>query len=274
MTIYSMKKPFLAFAFCALIGTGGFVPGAQATITSVPVEDEIIEDYDEAEMDADDVEIDREDALENGASADQAMPPMPPIAAEDIPAAPTAVLPQRATQLETVAPEQIKPRGAVLPAMRGGQDNSHYVEPVGSTHPALYLTPDKSAIVRLDRPAASVVVGNEAHINVLIDTPQTLILVPRQPGASYFSVLDAQSRIVMQRHVIVGPADQYVRVRRSCGADKDCESTSVFYCPDGMCHPVTTMQEPGAAPAQDEAFSAGGARIQTGPDFNEEPVAE
>jgi hypothetical protein len=136
-------------------------------------------------------------------------------------------------------------------------DAVEYVEPAGETHPILNLTPDKSLIVRLDRPAASVIVGNEAHISVLIDTPTTLVVVPRMPGASYFTVMDAERRTVMKRHVVVGPAGQYVRVRRSCAtATGNCEHTSTFYCPDGMCHPISTMQEPAGPTSQTSATIA------------------
>lgn len=129
-----------------------------------------------------------------------------------------------------------------------------YVEPIGETHPPLRLTPDKSEIIRLDRPAASVVVGNEAHVSIFIDSPTRLVAVPRQPGASYFTVLDEQGHVIMRRHVLVGsPAEHYVRVRRSCtntGHTSNCVPTSVYYCPDGLCHPITTQQTPASAPVQ------------------------
>ena len=41
----------------------------------------------------------------------------------------------------------------------------------------------------------------------------------------------------MQRHVIVAsPKQDYVRIKRTC-QDEECQSTSVFYCPD-MCHEI------------------------------------
>lgn len=112
-----------------------------------------------------------------------------------------------------------------------------------STHPALHLTPDKSEIIKLDKPAFSVIIGNPNHMNVLVENSQTLIVVPRMQGASHFVVLDNNHNVVMQRHVIVaGEKKNYVRIRRSC-SDGNCQPTSVYYCPDN-CHEIVSGTEP------------------------------
>lgn len=106
------------------------------------------------------------------------------------------------------------------------------------THPRLNLTPDKSELVRLEQDAGSIIVGNPDHLGVMMDNRKLLILVPRQPGATYLTVLDGAGKVIMQRHVIVAsPKNDYIRIRRSCRGPEDCEPTSVYYCP-GMCHPV------------------------------------
>lgn len=125
-------------------------------------------------------------------------------------------------------------------------------KPAGTdTHPTLNLTPDKSELVRLDQDAGSIVVGNPDHLGVLMDNRRLLILVPRQAGATYMTVLDSNGKVIMQRHIIVGsPKSDYIRIRRSCaGEAKGCQPTSVYYCP-GMCHPV------GAPSAQSSDASA------------------
>lgn len=111
---------------------------------------------------------------------------------------------------------------------------------IAVTHPILRLTQDKSELVHLDKDAASVIVGNPNHISVLLDTPDTLVIVPRATGASHFTVIGKDGGIIMQRHVIVGgPKERYVRVRRSCRAnDRGCQPTSVYFCPD-MCHEIS-----------------------------------
>ena len=107
------------------------------------------------------------------------------------------------------------------------------------THPILHLTPDKSEMVKLEKEAASVIVGNPAHISVMLDTPDTLIVVPRAEGASHFTILGKDGSVLMQRHVIVGASkEKYVRIRRSCSpTDSGCQPTSVYFCPD-ICHEV------------------------------------
>ena len=108
-----------------------------------------------------------------------------------------------------------------------------------ATHPIMRLTQDKSEMVKLGQEAASVIVGNPNHISVMLDTPDTLVIVPRAPGASHFSVMGEDGSIIMQRHVIVGAAkEQYVRIRRSCSPNSSgCQPTSTYFCPD-MCHEV------------------------------------
>lgn len=113
----------------------------------------------------------------------------------------------------------------------------------GETHPVLRVTPDKSELVPLDREAASVIIGNPEHISVLLDSPKLAVVIPRSNGATYFTILDREGKVIMQRHVVVGsPKKNYVRVRRSCNnvpQGTPCQPTSVYFCPD-MCHEVGT----------------------------------
>lgn len=94
-------------------------------------------------------------------------------------------------------------------------------------------------MIKLEQKAASVIVGNPNHVSVLLDTPDTLVVVPRAPGASHFSVIGEDGKVLMQRHVVVGAAkENYVRIRRSCNANSnDCQEVSTYFCPD-TCHEV------------------------------------
>lgn len=134
-------------------------------------------------------------------------------------------------ELDLMPPQAVAEMNAVL-------------SPTEETHPALYLTPDKSEIIRLDRDAAAIIVGNPAHLSVLMDSPRLLIAVPAQPGATHFTVLDFDGGIIMQRHVIVGaPKKKYVRIRRICNVTaSNCAPTSIYYCPNA-CHQISVMQE-------------------------------
>ena len=117
-----------------------------------------------------------------------------------------------------------------------------------TTHAPMRLTPDKSELVRLDKNAASIIVGNPAHLSVLAESATTLVLVPRAPGATFMTVLDQNGDLIMARHVIVAsPQKKYVRIRKSCSADaENCQNTQVYYCPD-MCHEISISS--GAADA-------------------------
>lgn len=137
-----------------------------------------------------------------------------------------------------------------------------------SAYPMIRLTPDKLEIVRFDEDAASVLVGSSKHLNMVLDTPRTAILIPREPGSTSFTVLNGRGQVIMERHVIVAsPKQDYVRVRRSCvnaDGNKACQEYSVFFCPD-MCHKVAVQQDvdpsrvvdvPDVAPANVGAISA------------------
>ncbi len=143
------------------------------------------------------------------------------------------------------------------------------------THPPIRLTPDKSELIRLDKDAATIVVGNPAHLSVLAESPKTLVLVPRSPGATYFTVLNAKGEVVMQRHAIVAsPKKEYVRIRRTCsGSDAGCAETSVFYCPD-MCHQIAVARPDEASDQEPAAAAAEGAAQQSNGSGQAPPVTD
>jgi hypothetical protein len=136
--------------------------------------------------------------------------------------------------------QQTGPAGVdILPA-KSLSEESVIIDEGDSTHPTMHLTPDKSDLVRLEAEAASIIIGNPAHLSILAENSKTLVLVPKMPGATYFSVLDDKGDVVMQRHVIVAsPKEKYVRIRKSCASagSGDCMPTQVYYCPD-MCHEI------------------------------------
>lgn len=133
---------------------------------------------------------------------------------------------------------------SLMPRSGGAQVSYGAPEPTsGDTHPTIQLTPDKSELIRLDADATSIIVGNGEHLGAIAENSRLVILVPRQPGATYLTILDAEGKVLMQRHVLVAtPKEKYVRVRRTCAADNEaCEATTVYYCPD-MCHRVGLVE--------------------------------
>lgn len=112
------------------------------------------------------------------------------------------------------------------------------------------LSPDRTQILHLDEDAASVVVSNPDHASVVLDSPRLLVLMPRLPGSTSFTVLNAKGAVILQKDVVVtGTEKHYVRVRRACNSgDTSCASSSYFYCPDG-CYEVSTVAPDGGAAA-------------------------
>jgi hypothetical protein len=137
--------------------------------------------------------------------------------------------------------------GLTATAQEGDQGNG----PGFITHPPLRITPDKSEFLQLDQDIDSVIVGNPAHASVLLDSDRMLVIVPKAPGATFFTVLNREGKVVMQRHIIVGaPREKYVRLRKTCAlGGEGCAPTSVYYCPD-TCHPIMLMDSDGNAVAQ------------------------
>lgn len=129
------------------------------------------------------------------------------------------------------------------------------------TDAPIRLTSDKTEILRLPAPAGSVMVGNPKHLGALVDSPTTLVLVPREPGSSFLTVLDGSGQTLVARHVIVGgPKSRYLRVRQNCAGDaSNCQAMTTYYCPD-MCHPIVADVE-GATSAGPGATNEGSANI-------------
>ncbi len=111
---------------------------------------------------------------------------------------------------------------------------------------AIYLTDNEDKIVRLDQDAASVIVNNPDHASVMLDSPRVMIIMPRAPGATSFTVLDANGSTIMHRDVIItNRKRQYVRIQRVCSGSGSCTPTSYYYCPNG-CYQVTAVPSGGS----------------------------
>lgn len=114
--------------------------------------------------------------------------------------------------------------------------------------PPLRISSDKPEVIKLDRDAVNVLVGSDETLRAVPDTNRTIVLIPKKPGATYFRAIDADGKVIMQRHVIVGSTEKnskYIRIRRACaGDDTKCKEFSVYYCPD-MCHEVNVVQQGG-----------------------------
>ncbi len=144
----------------------------------------------------------------------------------------------------------------------------------------LRVSLDKPEIIRLDRDAVNVIVGSNENLRVVPDTNRNLVLIAKKPGSTYFRALDADGKVIMQRHVIIGsPNKNYIRIRRACAnGTPGCKQYSVYYCPD-MCHEVNVVQDasgPAAAIPEETPSgpSANRANTQLNEDLMETPRTE
>jgi len=104
------------------------------------------------------------------------------------------------------------------------------------------ISPNQPKIIHLKENAVSVIISNPTHATVILDTPRILIIIPREPGATAFTVLNAKGNIIIEKNILVSArANEHVRIRRICsGDDNSCVSQEVFYCPNG-CYAVSTQ---------------------------------
>ncbi|MCB1838714.1 MAG: pilus assembly protein N-terminal domain-containing protein [Rhodospirillales bacterium] len=119
-----------------------------------------------------------------------------------------------------------------------------------TTHPTIRLSPDDTKLIRLDQDASLVVVGNPEHANVIADSTRTLVIVPRNPGATYFTVMGTDGKIIMRRLLIIaGPEEHYIRVKNTCKGtanNNSCKENNIYYCPD-TCHEILLNTESATA---------------------------
>ena len=116
------------------------------------------------------------------------------------------------------------------------------------------MTPDKTKIIHLTQDASSVIVTNPANLSVLLDSPRLLIVMPRTPGTTSFTVLNSKGETIAEKTVIVAAAakPKYVRIRKVCdNAGGSCVPTSYFYCPDGCYEVMTVPPDNGATNVPD-----------------------
>lgn len=142
------------------------------------------------------------------------------------------------------------------------------------THDVIYLTPDRSEIINLDKRAGSIIIGNPAHLNIIADSANRLVVVPRASGATHFTILAQNGDIIMQRHAIIaGPKQDYIKIKRTCTGD-ECKPSSVFYCP-GMCHEIqSNMQGQSTSGGGSSSGGASGNSANQSPPVNDQDTFE
>lgn len=126
-------------------------------------------------------------------------------------------------------------------------------EPAGDVVPEgepIKLTSEGPAVIKLDKDAASIIIGNPAHATAVLENPRLIMLMPQQPGATKLMALDHDGKAILNRHVLVGGGkSKYLRINRVCATATAgaCKPVSVYYCPD-RCY-ETVVPEEGAETA-------------------------
>lgn len=99
-------------------------------------------------------------------------------------------------------------------------------------------------MLTLDEDAASVIVGNPAHVTVALDNPRSLMIMPKAPGMTNVIVLGRNGNVLFNEAVIVGgPSQDYIRIQNACinGGDT-CQQFQTYYCEEGeRCQNVGVM---------------------------------
>lgn len=214
-------------------------------------------------------------ALAESATGKSDVPAIETPAPQDAPAVQGLMPPVASDSSSAVAAEPVKAAPTTTESVPKATVKYGSPKPDGEdTHPALTLTPDRAELIRLDTDAATIIVGSPDNVNIHLENRRLLVMTPITPGATYMSILDDNGNIIMQRHVIVSsPKTNYIRVRRSCSGQKGCESTSVYYCPGGMCHPVGTASGmPSGGSSAGSSISAGALGDASTPDSAPAPT--
>lgn len=88
---------------------------------------------------------------------------------------------------------------------------------IGAAHPATAATKvvevliDQATLVRLDRPAAEIVVGNPSIADVSVQSGKVLVVTGKSYGETNLIVMDADGKVVANRTLIVqDPRTGYV----------------------------------------------------------------
>jgi len=82
----------------------------------------------------------------------------------------------------------------------------------------------EARVVKLAKPANSIVVGDPTVADVTLDTPTTVVVFGKAPGETNFIVLDADQQLLLDWPVVVSPTnDRHVTVLNAQGGDAPVE---------------------------------------------------
>jgi hypothetical protein len=100
-------------------------------------------------------------------------------------------------------------RGLVLAALMA----IGAVPPASAANETISVTIDEATLLRLDRPAAEIVVGNPSIADVAVQSGKLLVITGKSFGETNLIVMDGDSKVIASRHLVVDePRTGYVTV--------------------------------------------------------------
>jgi Flp pilus assembly secretin CpaC len=82
----------------------------------------------------------------------------------------------------------------------------------------------EARVVKLAKPANSVVVGDPTVADVTLDTPTTVIVFGKAPGETNFIVLSSDQELLLDWPIVVSPVnDRHVSILNASGAEAPTE---------------------------------------------------
>jgi Flp pilus assembly secretin CpaC len=82
----------------------------------------------------------------------------------------------------------------------------------------------EARVVKLAKPATSIVIGDPTVVDVTLDTPQTMIVFGKTPGETNLLVLSGDQELLLDWPVVVSPTtSRHVSIVNAAGADAPVE---------------------------------------------------
>lgn len=109
------------------------------------------------------------------------------------------------------------------------------------------VTVDKAKVLRLDRPAAVIILANPAIADVVLENPRFLFMLGKAPGETSLTILDsARTPILEATLAVVAEDERHISILRHCRAQGggNCVPEETLNCVNGRC---TTVPTPTAA---------------------------
>jgi hypothetical protein len=111
--------------------------------------------------------------------------------------------------------------------------------PATAANDDVYVLVDQAALLRIDRAAAEIVVGNPSIVDVSVQSGRVLILTGKSYGETNLIVLDADGKVVINRKLVVqDPRTGFVTVYRGT-------SRFTLDCAPNCTTPLVIGDEPG-----------------------------